>query len=308
MACISHLYIDTPQRIPPLILTNHTLDDKQALQTMLTELRAKPCQIQTRATGVKTRWLDFAKNNLQRSISEQNASASLLKNRYQALYDWLGITKEQVRMECFDVSHTQGVETLASCVVFDEQGPKKGAYRRFNISGITPGDDYAAMKQALTRRFKHAKEKGELPDILIIDGGKGQVAIANQVLESFNIDTVTLLGIAKGPERKAGLEHIILGDTGEMLQLSADSPALHLLQHIRDEAHRFAITSHRKKRHKSGLKSSLESIEGVGAKRRQSLLRWFGGIRELANASILEIAKVPGISEALARKIYQHFH
>ena len=307
-AFIAYYYLDTPERIPALIITDHAVDDHQVLQKMLSDLSGKPCQIQTKLRGVKARWLDFALNNLHMAIAEHITSAALMKIRYQALCDLIHIPAPIMRMECFDISHTQGEETVASCVVFDVNGPCKREYRRFNISGITPGDDYAAMEQAITRRFKRLLEEQRLPDLLIIDGGKGHITVARRVFSALNIEGVKLLGIAKGPDRKAGWERLILADEAQEMTLPSDSKALHLIQHIRDEAHRFAITTHRKKRQKASLESSLESIEGIGAKRRQALLRRFGGLRELAKAPIDEIAKVHGISHALAIHIYQHFH
>jgi excinuclease ABC subunit C len=211
-------------------------------------------------------------------------------------------------MECFDISHTQGEATVASCVVFNPEGPCPSEYRRFNIEGITPGDDYAAMDQVLTRRFKRLLEAQSLPDVLIIDGGKGQVAVAQRVLDSLGIDNLALFGVAKGPSRKPGLEKLILVQETQELTLPEDSKALHLIQYIRDEAHRFAITAHRKKRQKKRLDSTLEEIEGVGSKRRQALLHRFGGLRELAKAPLEEIAKVQGISERLAKRIFEFFH
>jgi excinuclease ABC subunit C len=211
-------------------------------------------------------------------------------------------------MECFDISHTMGEATVASCVVFDNEGPSPRDYRQFNITGITPGDDYAAMEQAITRRFKRLMEAQSLPDILIIDGGKGQVGVAQRVLSALNVTGVILLGIAKGPLRKSGWERFLLVNEGREFTLPEDSKASHLLQHIRDEAHRFAITAHRNKRQKARTDSILEHIEGVGAKRRQALLQRFGGLRELANASLEELGKVPGINDSLAQRIYQHFH
>ncbi|WP_028388072.1 excinuclease ABC subunit UvrC [Legionella fairfieldensis] len=307
-AFIAFYYIDTPERIPPLIITHETVADLASLQTMLSELRGKSCQIQIRPRGVKARWLDFAFNNLRLSVADYIASSATMKMRYHALEALLQPQATIRRMECFDISHTQGDATVASCVVFDAEGPRKSDYRRFNIAGINPGDDYAAMEQAITRRFKRLKEEQRLPDILIIDGGKGQVAVAERVLSGLNIEGVMLLGIAKGPDRKAGWERLILTQEEKEISLPSDSPALHLLQHIRDEAHRFAITSHRKKRQRQGLDSSLETIEGVGPKRRQALLRRFGGLRELAKAPLEEIVKVNGINSELAVRIFKHFH
>ena len=306
-AFVAYYYGDMPDRIPALILTDQPVEEPQALEAMLSQLRGKTCKIQSGPRGVKARWLDFAVNNLHLSIAEHMTSFALMSTRFQALCELIHLPKSIQRMECFDISHTQGAETIASCVVFNEEGPCKREYRRFNISGITPGDDYAAMEQSITRRFKRLKEEQRLPDVLIIDGGKGQITVARRVLDALAIDGVKLVGIAKGPARKAGWERLILADESQEITLPADSPALHLLQHIRDEAHRFAITAHRKKRQKASFDSSLETIEGIGAKRRQALLKRFGGMRELAKAPIDEIEKVRGISHELASRIYQHF-
>lgn len=307
-AFVAYYYIDTPERIPALILTNHVVEDHLAMQTLLSDLRGKASQIKSNPRGSNARWLDFAVNNLRMSIAEHTTSANTIALRYQALCDLIHRPYPISRMECFDISHTQGDATIASCVVFDAQGPCKRDYRRFNITGITPGDDYAAMEQAITRRFKRLTQEGRLPDVLIVDGGKGQITVARRVFAALAIEGVTLVGIAKGPDRKAGWERLILSDDSQEITLPADSPALHLLQHIRDESHRFAITAHRKKRQKTSFGSSLDSIEGIGPKRRQALLTRFGGLRELAKASIEEIAKVQGISQDLAGQIYQHFH
>ncbi len=307
-AFIGFYYLDTPERIPALIITNQSLQDHGTLEEALSQQRGKSSKIQVNPRGIKSRWMDFALNNLRISVAEHVNKHTTIRARYQALEHVLSLPKNIERMECFDISHTQGEATIASCVVFDDQGPCTNEYRRFNIEGITPGDDYAAMEQAITRRFKRLVEAQSLPDVLIIDGGKGQVAVAQRVLASLNVSDVTLLGVAKGPARRAGWEKLILVNQAREFTLPEDSKALHLLQHIRDEAHRFAITAHRKKRQKVRLDSTLESIEGVGAKRRQALLHRFGGLRELAKASMEEIAKVPGISENLAQRIHQHFH
>jgi excinuclease ABC subunit C len=307
-AFIGFYYLDTPERIPALIITNQSLPDHHTLEEALSQQRSKACKIQVSPRGIKARWMDFALNNLRISIAEHVNKHATIKARYQALEQFLGLPKNIERMECFDISHMQGEATIASCVVFDDQGPCTNEYRRFNIEGITLGDDYAAMEQAITRRFKRLVEVQSLPDVLIIDGGKGQVAVAQRVLASLNVADITLLGVAKGPERKAGWEKLVLVNESREFTLPEDSKALHLLQHIRDEAHRFAITAHRKKRQKVRLNSTLESIEGVGTKRRQALLHRFGGLRELAKASMEEIAKVPGISEHLAKRIHQYFH
>lgn len=300
---VTFYYIDNPERIPPLLLTNNPLTDSKPLESLLTERRGQRCRIQSLSRGDKARWVDFALNNLQLSIREHITSARVMNERFDALVKLMSLNQRPKRLECFDISHTQGDNTVASCVVFNSAGPSPRDYRRFNITGITPGDDYAAMEQAITRRFKRLMQMMDLPDVLIIDGGKGQLSVAKRVLSSLNITQVALVGIAKGADRKVGFERLIINDADE-ITLAPDSPALLLLQHIRDEAHRFAITAHRKKRQKTSLESSLETIEGVGPKRRQALLRRFGGQRELAKAPLEEIAKVPGIGSELAIKIY----
>lgn len=307
-AFISFYYLDMPERIPPILITNHALADHQALQEVLTQRRGKTCKVQINPRGSKARWMDFALNNLRVAIAEYVSKYSTMRSRFQELEQFLALEHPISRMECFDISHTQGEATIASCVVFDQEGPNTREYRRFNIEGITPGDDYAAMEQAITRRFRRLLELQSLPDLLIIDGGKGQVAMAQKALAALNVCGVILLGVAKGPSRKAGWEKLILVHEARELILPDDSKALHLLQHIRDEAHRFAITAHRKKRQKKRLESSLEEIEGVGAKRRQALLHRFGGIRELAKAPLEEITKVPGINAQLAQRIFNYFH
>ncbi len=307
-AFIAFYYIDTPERIPALIITQETISEQESLAAMLSELRGKTCKIQIRPRGAKARWLDFALNNLKQSVAEHVASSATIRKRYQALAILLQRDEPINRMECFDISHTQGESTVASCVVFDKNGPNRSEYRRFNINGITPGDDCAAMEQAIFRRFKRLQKDQNFPDILIIDGGKGQVNVAKKVLAELGAEEVTLLGIAKGPNRKAGWERLLLVAENQEITLPADSLALHLLQHIRDEAHRFAITTHRKKRQHAGLDSSLEMIAGIGPKKRQALLRRFGGLRELAKASIEELLKVEGISAELGLRIFQYFH
>lgn len=307
-AFIAHYYFDTPERIPALILTNHPVQEQAAWEEALRARREKACKIQVNPRGAKARWLDFANDNLARAVAARRASKLLIEQRYEALQQALGL-KSISRMVCFDISHTQGQDTVASCVVFDNQGPCKSAYRRLNIQGITPGDDYAAMEQAVTRYFRRLlRDDKPLPELAVIDGGKGQVSMAKLALDALGIQHVKILGVAKGPARKAGLERLVLADDLQEMSWAPESPALHLLQHIRDESHRFAITAHRKKRQKTTLGSTLHDIPGVGEKRRHALLHRFGGFRELAKASREEIAKVEGISHALATRIYEHFH
>ena len=221
----------------------------------------------------------------------------------------LGLDDRPQRIECFDISHTMGEATVASCVVFDAEGALKADYRRFNIEGITAGDDYAAMHQAILRRYTRLQQgEGKLPDILLIDGGKGQLAEATQVFEELQIGNIVLIGVAKGPERKAGAETLFLSGVNQPFILPSDSPALHLIQQIRDEAHRFAITGHRQRRGKARTHSPLERIPGLGPKRRRLLLSHLGGMQEVARAGVEELAKVHGISKALARRIYDVLH
>ena len=227
--------------------------------------------------------------------------------RFVELQQVLALEVMPDRLECFDISHMMGEATVASCVVFDTSGPLKSDYRRFNIEGITPGDDYAAMAQALERRYTRLRKgEGKLPDLLVIDGGVGQVGKAVAVLESLQIDNVQILGIAKGPDRRAGLERFFLDN--EEVVIDGASSAAHLLQHIRDEAHRFAITGHRQRRKKKRQQSALEEIAGVGPKRRKELLTHFGGLRGIKGASIEELVKVPSISRTLAEHIYGTLH
>lgn len=308
-AFVAFFYVESPQRIPPLIILDKQTSQLSILAELLSELRGKTCRLQSNPRGANAKWLDFAHNNLRLAVKEYWHSRQSMDEKYQALSELLALDHPILRMECFDISHTQGESTVASCVVFDALGPCRSKYRRFNISGITASDDYAAMDQALRRRFKRLKdEEQSFPEVVIVDGGKGQVSIAKQVLADLDIHTVTIIGVAKGPERKAGMERILLVAQNREVTLPSDSKALHLLQHIRDEAHRFAITNHRQKRHKTRFESSLDLIEGVGPKRRQALMRRFGGVQEIAKAAKEEIAKVTGINHELALRIYNYFH
>ena len=212
-------------------------------------------------------------------------------------------------MECFDISHTQGESTVGSCVVFGPEGPINSQYRQFNIKNITKGDDYAAMSQVVRRRYTRLiKEEAKLPDIILIDGGKGQISVAKKELDELQILHIPILGVAKGTTRKPGLENLILALEKKTVDCDSSSPALHLIQHIRDEAHRFAITAHRQRRKKTRNSSTLEDIEGIGNKRRQSLIKHFGGMQGIAKAGIDDLANVQGINKNLAQKIYENFH
>jgi len=293
---------------PPEVVVNARIEDKFVLEGALTSQSGRRVMISDNVRSHRKRWVDLAVTNAEQSLGSHMASRNNLQQRFQSLQEALSLEEIPGRLECFDISHTSGEATVASCVVFDQNGPLKSDYRRFNIDGIIPGDDYAAMSKALSRRYTRIKKgEGLLPDILFIDGGKGQLSEAEKIFEELQIEGVTLVGIAKGPTRKAGLESLILSG-GAALNLAQDNPGLHLIQHIRDESHRFAITAHRARRGKKRTESVLQGIEGVGPKRRRSLLRHFGGSAQVASAGLEELAKVEGISQILAEHIYATLH
>ncbi|MEQ9899885.1 excinuclease ABC subunit UvrC [Pectobacterium punjabense] len=293
--------------LPAEILLDFTLPDKDLLTESLTAVAGRKVQIQTKPRGDRARYLKLARTNAATALVTKLSQQSTIHQRLAALANVLQLP-EIHRMECFDISHTMGEQTVASCVVFDANGPLRSEYRRYNISGITPGDDYAAMAQVLQRRYGKALDDSKIPDVIVIDGGKGQLGQAQAVFDSLQVswdkNKPLLLGVAKGSDRKAGLETLFFEATGEGIALPTDSPALHVIQHIRDDSHDHAIGGHRKKRAKVKNTSTLELIEGVGPKRRQTLLKYMGGLQPLMNASIEEIANVPGISHALAEKIF----
>ncbi len=297
------------KQVPTEILTNQPIEDQALLEEVLGEQAGRKVTISHNVRGDRARWVKMAVMNVEDAVRRQLASKSGMRQRYEALQEAFGLDDLPQRLECFDISHTMGEATVASCVVFNEDGPLKSDYRRFNIEDITPGDDYAAMNQALSRRYTRLKKgEGKLPDILFIDGGKGQLAQACDVMQELQIADVILIGVAKGPERKAGEETLFLYGSDEPFILPPDSPALHLIQQIRDEAHRFAITGHRQRRAKARGQSPLEGIPGVGPKRRRELLKQFGGWQEVARAGVDDLAKVNGISRDLAQKIYDALH
>ncbi len=297
------------REIPTELIVNEPPTDTPLLEEALAELAGRKVAISARVRGERARWLDMALDNARHALSARLASKANLQQRYEALQDALNLADMPQRIECFDISHTMGEATVASCVVFDTNGALKSDYRRFNIEDITPGDDYAAMHQALTRRYRRLKEgEAKLPDILLIDGGKGQLAQAEAVLEELQVTGVLLVGVAKGVERKPGKEMLFLSGSDHPFILPANSPALHLIQQVRDEAHRFALHGHRMRRSKARNTSTLELIPGLGPKRRQALLRQFGGLQGISRAGIEDLAKVNGISKPLAQKIYDTFH
>ena len=297
------------REIPADIILSHEIENKALMEQVLKQQSDRVITLQSKPRGQRARWLEMAVQNVQQALKSRLNSHATVLQRYEALQNALELDELPTRMECFDISHTMGEATVASCVVFDEKGPLKADYRRFNIEDITPGDDYAAMKQALMRRYKRLKEgEAKLPDILFIDGGKGQVSQAKEVLEELQINDVMLIGVTKGEGRNPDLDTLYLSATQRKIILPPDSPALHLTQQIRDEAHRFAISGHRNRRAKKRKTSVLEGIEGLGPKRRQQLLKQFGGLQEVTRAGVEDLARVPGISKQLAKKIYETFH
>jgi excinuclease ABC subunit C len=292
--------------IPTTIIVNRKLVDLKALQQVITSQTNKKIKLQYLVRGIKKKWQQIANINAQEALNTYLLSKANLYQRFLALQQELKLSLLPKRLECFDVSHTMGTATVASCVVFDQDGPVKNDYRKFNITNITPGDDLAAIKQALTRHFAHLEKI--LPDVLIIDGGKTQLKQTEKVLAELKISGIIVLAIAKGITRKPGWETIYLLGQTKPINLPPDSFALHLIQQIRDEAHRFAITAHRKRRAKRSKKSSLENIPGIGMKRRQMLLKHFGGLQGVLKASVEDLTKVPSINRQLAQKIYENLH
>ena len=307
----SYLDEDDAANLPAELLVSEALEDSAALVEAMEYVAGRKIRLVSNVRGHRAKWLKMAVTNAQEALGSHIASKQNSKRRFALLQEALALDEPPVRIECFDISHTGGEGTVASCVVFDAEGAVKNDYRRFNIEGITPGDDYAAMEQVLTRRFERlTKGEGKLPDILLIDGGKGQLTQAANVLARFDLDSLRVLGIAKGISRRAGQETLFLkeGERFKEIAIATESPALHLLQQVRDEAHRFAITAHRQRRGNARKRSQLEDIPGLGPKRRRDLLKHFGGQQGLKRAAEAEIAKVGGISEKLAASIYEHYH
>ena len=271
----------------------------------------RPALVLTEAgvRGERRIWFEMAEKNARLALIQRAKEKTTQESRVVALREALGLPETAQRIECFDISHTMGEAAVASCVVYDRHGMQKSEYRRFNMRDLTPGDDYAAMRQALARRYgRVTAEEGKIPDLVLIDGGRGQVSAARAALAELGLNDVTLVGVAKGPERKAGLEELVLEADGQSLSLPPQHPGLHLVQSIRDEAHRFAIVGHRAKRGKTRMTSSLSEIPGIGARRRQALLAHFGGLQGVQAAAVDELANVQGVSRSLAEKIYRHLH
>lgn len=307
---IAQFYLASAGRdIPREIITNHELEGAGVIASAIQASIGRQVHITHKVRSHRQQWLQMAVNAAEQNLIAHLNSKQNQLDRFVALQDALQLDELPQRLECFDISHSSGELTVASCVVFNTNGPLKSDYRRFNIEGITPGDDYAAMEQALERRYTRLKKgEGRMPDILLIDGGKGQLGKAIAVLGELGIDDVLIIGVAKGATRKAGFETLYNADTDTEIVLNNDSSALHLIQHIRDEAHRFAITGHKQRRDKKRKTSTLEDIPGVGAVRRRALLRHFGGLQEIVKASAQDIAKIDGISQKMAEDIYAFFH
>ncbi|MCY7312164.1 MAG: excinuclease ABC subunit UvrC [Pseudoxanthomonas sp.] len=305
-AFVSQYYVE--QGPPPEIVLDREIPDAALIEAALSAAAGRKVLLRWNVRGERAGYLALATRNAEITLASELSSRNAQQLRAEALRDLLGLAEPAARIECFDISHTMGEATVASCVVFDAAGPVRGQYRRYNITGIEPGDDYAAMRQAIERRFRRAVEEGGvLPEVLLIDGGAGQLAQAQAALVELGVVSVVLVGVAKGVERRAGQETLIMAD-GRELQPGAASPALQLIQQVRDEAHRFAITGHRGRRQKARTTSRLEDIAGIGPRRRASLLKHFGGIAGLKAAAVDELARVEGINHALAQRIYDNLH
>lgn len=308
-AFIPQFYLGEGRAVPGEIIVNASPDAVDVLEQALSDQAARKVRVRHRVRESRAQWLKLAQQTAESNLAAHLADRQTVLGRLQSLQDLLELPELPERLECFDISHSSGEATVASCVVFDQHGPRKSDYRRFNIEGVTAGDDYGAMNQALTRRYRRLKaNEASMPDVLFIDGGKGQVTQAMEVLQELQITGVEVIGVAKGKTRKAGFESLVNGSTGNQRQLPPDHQALHLIQQIRDEAHRFAITGHRGRRDKARQRSVLEDIPGVGNQRRRLLLRHFGSAEGVKNASVEELRKISGINIALAQTIYDQLH
>jgi excinuclease ABC subunit C len=298
------------KRLPPAdIVISHSLESEELMESVFTTMADHKVAIQSHPRGQRRKMLESVQRNAHQALQMRLAGKANIAAQFEALQSTLKLDEPPSSVECFDISHTAGNQTVGACVVFDGNGPVKSSYRRYNLKGITPGDDYAAMNQVLSRRYgKIQAEDGVLPDLVIIDGGKGQLREAENVLAEFGLTGIPLLGIAKGRSRRAGHEEWILSSPASSYRPGPESRASHLVQQIRDEAHRFAITGHRGQRQKAATKSRLEKIPGIGARRRRALLNHFGGLQGVTRAGIEELSSVPGISRVLAEEIFRALH
>ena len=310
-AFLSHFYLRSQdhKKYSLEILLSHDIEDMELLENVLNDKFERKIKIKHKVRGERAKWLAMAKENAALDLKQKLAIDENLTKRYLALQKLLKIKNNINKIECFDISHMSGESVVASCVVFDKNGADKSKYRKFNIENITKGDDYGAMSQVVRRRYMRlVKEEAILPDLILIDGGKGQVNVTQKELDELQLSHIPVLGIAKGPSRKPGMENLILSIKNNSIYCDSTSPALLLIQNIRDEAHRFAITAHRQKRKKKRLRSFLEEIEGIGSKRKQVLIKHFGGLQGVSKAGVNELLKVNGINKNLAKKIYETIH
>ncbi|NNC22886.1 excinuclease ABC subunit UvrC [Salinisphaera sp. USBA-960] len=306
-AFLGQYYLE--RRPPPEIMVDPLPDDTELLSESLGQRAERKVALKNRVRGERRRWLDNTKHTADQSLSAQLASRAGVEKRLNALAEALSLDAPPLHIACFDISHTQGEKTVASCVVFENGAADKSAYRRFNITDIEPGDDYAAMRQALRRRFERVNTgEARMPNLLLIDGGRGQLSVTMEVLDELGIHEPAVVAVAKGPSRKPGEEQLMRPNANEPIMLAPDSAALHLIQQVRDEAHRFAVAGHRGQRGKARQSSTLDDIEGLGPKRRKKLLQRFGGPRQVARAGVNELQRVEGISGNMAQRIYDHFH
>ena len=304
---LGQYYLERP--VPAEIVTSHPAEDADVLAEALAAHAGHRVELKSAVRGDRARFLEMAMKNAAAALATRLASRQTLLARFEALRELLDLDDVPQRIECFDISHTMGEATVASCVVFGPEGPEKSQYRRFNITGITGGDDYAAMRQALERRYRRLQAgEARLPDLLLIDGGRGQVRQALDVLAELGVEGVQIVGVAKGDGRRSGHESLILGAGKRVLWPGPESPASHLIQAIRDEAHRFAVTGHRARREKARQSSPLQEVAGIGAKRRAALLRQFGGLAGVVRAGVEELMQVKGIHRELAERIYAALH
>ncbi|MEN8174256.1 MAG: excinuclease ABC subunit UvrC [Pseudomonadota bacterium] len=306
-AFLAQHYLERP--VPAEVLVSQLPGDRELLEEVLSTQEGRRVRIRSRLRGERLRWMRMAQRNADLALASRLGSHRALQERFEALQESLGLDEVPARIECFDISHTGGEKTVASCVVFNREGPLKSAYRRFNMREAAAGDDYAAMAEALRRRYgRIRREEGELPDLVLVDGGAGQLGAAAEVLQELGLPSLNLAGIAKGSDRRAGQETLFLYGQSTPFILAPDSPALHLMQQVRDEAHRFAVTGHRQRRGRARQRSVLEDIPGIGPKRRQVLLRQFGGLQELGRAGVEDIAGVEGFNHELAERVYAALH
>jgi excinuclease ABC subunit C len=303
---IAQYYLE--RQVPRELILGTPIDDAETMTEVLSAHAGHTVAIKSSVRGERARFVEMAERNAGAALTSRLASRQTLGTRFDDLQKLLGMEHAPRRIECFDISHTMGEATVASCVVFGPEGAEKSHYRRFNIAGITPGDDYAAMHQALTRRFRKVVEGGVQPDVLLIDGGAGQVAQAVDVLAALEVSGIRVVGVAKGPGRRAGEETLILAESGREIHPGPASPALHLVAAVRDEAHRFAITGHRKRRQAARDRSTLEDVPGIGARRRSALLKAFGGLAGVEAAGVEELTSIKGIDRSLAERIYAALH